>query len=137
MINQRFIYTGSCHCGGVKWRYEDKIERATACNCTVCRRYGTIWAYGILNENIFVDGDTTAYTRGERSLGFHFCPICGCIAFWLEKSDKLEDKLRSAVNLRISANPEDIRDVPIRHFDGLNKFTGLEDDGCRVKNLWF
>ena len=36
---------GSCHCGAVQWQFESQPEGATACNCTVCRRYGVLWAY--------------------------------------------------------------------------------------------
>ena len=36
---------GSCHCGLVQWRFAGEPELATACNCTICRRYGVLWAY--------------------------------------------------------------------------------------------
>jgi hypothetical protein len=36
---------GSCHCGAVRWSFDGTPESATACNCTVCRRYGVLWAY--------------------------------------------------------------------------------------------
>ena len=36
---------GSCHCGAVRWEFKGMPEGATACNCTVCRRYGVLWAY--------------------------------------------------------------------------------------------
>jgi len=40
-------------------------ESATACNCTVCRRYGVLWAYDYEGEGIEVSGPTRAYIRGE------------------------------------------------------------------------
>ena len=36
---------GLCHCGAVQWRFDGVPESATACNCTICRRYGVLWAY--------------------------------------------------------------------------------------------
>ena len=33
---------GACHCGQVHWRYGLKPKGATACNCTVCRRWGAV-----------------------------------------------------------------------------------------------
>lgn len=36
---------GSCHCGAVRWRFAGVPESATACNCSVCRRYGALLAY--------------------------------------------------------------------------------------------
>ena len=38
---------GSCHCGALTWTWSHATlpEGATACNCTVCRRYGALWIY--------------------------------------------------------------------------------------------
>ena len=72
---------GSCHCGGVRWRFEGQPDGATACNCTVCRRYGTLWAYDYDGQGMKVSGNTRAYVRG-KAIEFHFCPTCGCVAFW-------------------------------------------------------
>ena len=70
---------GSCLCGAVRWSFDGVPAEATACNCTACRRYGTLWAYDYEGERIRVSGPTRAYARG-RSLEFHFCPGCGCMA---------------------------------------------------------
>ena len=72
---------GACHCGAVEWRLEGMPEAATACNCTMCRRYGALWAYDYEGEGINVSGPTQVYERG-RAIGFHFCPACGCVAYW-------------------------------------------------------
>ena len=45
---------GACHCGAVRWRFNGTPEGATACNCTVCRRHGTLWIYGHEGEEIEV-----------------------------------------------------------------------------------
>ena len=58
---------GACLCGAVHWRMDHMPESATACNCTACRRYGTLWAYDFDGEGIHVSGPTKAYVRGERS----------------------------------------------------------------------
>ena len=71
---------GACLCGGVRWSFDGIPGGATACNCTACRRYGTLWAYDHEGERIRVTGATRAFARG-RSLEFHFCPTCGCVAF--------------------------------------------------------
>lgn len=46
---------GTCHCGAVRWTFEAPLESITACNCTTCRRYGALWAYGC---EIHVTGTT-------------------------------------------------------------------------------
>ncbi len=49
---------GSCLCGSVRWRFDGQPDGATACNCTACRRYGTLWAYDHVDEGIHVTGAT-------------------------------------------------------------------------------
>ena len=56
---------GSCHCGAVRWLLQPMPASVTACNCTVCRRYGTLWAYDYVDAGIRVDGPTSVYVRGE------------------------------------------------------------------------
>jgi hypothetical protein len=72
---------GSCHCGALQWCFDGLPESATACNCTLCRRYGVLWAYDYENERIAVSGPSRAYVRGQ-AIEFHFCPTCGCVAYW-------------------------------------------------------
>lgn len=104
---------GSCHCGAVQWRFEGMPESATACNCTACRRYVALWAYDFEGESIRVSGPTKAYVRGS-SLGFHFCPECGGMAYWRALEPNAEGRRRSAVNFRLT-DPEPIAHLPIHH----------------------
>ncbi len=125
---------GACHCQAVQWQLESVPESATACNCTVCRRYGALWAYDYECEGIAVIGPTTVYSPGNM-IGFHFCTSCGCIAYW--RSLLLEDgRRRIAVNLRLT-EPGAIERVAIDHFDGLVRFEDLPRDGKCVSDYWF
>ena len=51
---------GACHCGAVRWKFDVTPKSATACNCTICRRYGVLWAYDLA-------GDRTQFS-GPRAL---------------------------------------------------------------------
>lgn len=126
---------GSCHCGRVRWRFDGMPDGATACNCTVCRRYGVLWAYDYVDEGIHVSGETRAYVRGE-SIAFHFCPVCGCVAFWRSLTLDPAGRRRIAVNLRL-AEPDAVATVPIDHFDGLDTFEDRPRDGRCVADYWF
>ena len=126
---------GSCHCGSVHWRFTGLPESATACNCTVCRRYGVLWAYGFEGEGVDVSGPTQAYVRGD-SIEFHFCPTCGCVACWRALSTDEAGRRRLAVNLRLT-EPGPIAHLPIDHFDGLDKWEDLPRDGRCVRDHWF
>jgi hypothetical protein len=110
-------------------------ESATACSCTACRRYGALWAYDHEGEGIHVSGATKAYVRGT-SLGFHFCPECGCVAYWRSLEPDAQGRRRIAVNLRLT-EPEPIAHLPIDHFDGLEKWEDLPRDGRCIRDLWF
>ncbi len=126
---------GSCLCGAVSWRFNGIPESATACNCKACRRYGTLWAYDHEGEGICVSGPTKAYVRGN-SLEFHFCPTCGCVAFWRGQKPDEAGRRRIAVNLRL-ADPEPVANIPIEHFDGFDTFDDLGRDGRCVRDYWF
>lgn len=126
---------GACHCGSVRWQLDALPEGATACNCTVCRRYGALWAYGFDGEDVRTTGTTKAYVRGP-SIGFHFCPDCGGMAFWRSQKPNEEGRLRVGVNLRLT-EPGPIADLPIDHFDGLVAWEDLPHDGKCVRDLWF
>jgi len=94
-----------------------------------------LWAYDYEDEGIHISGPTQAYVRG-KALGFHFCPTCGCVAYWRAREPNKEGKRRIAVNLRL-AEPETVAHIPIDHFDGLESFDDLPRDGKCVKDYWF
>lgn len=130
---------GSCLCGTVHWRLDTTPSSATACSCTACRRYGTLWAYGHEGEDIHVSGVTQAHVRGGPNggtLAFHFCPNCGCVAYWRGLTRNAEGRRRMAVNLRLT-EPGPIAHLPIDHFDGLDTWDDLPRDGRCIKDLWF
>ena len=127
---------GSCHCGAARWQLDGVPASATACNCTACRRFGALWAYGHEGETIRFEGDTTAYVRGDSLLGFNFCPACGSVMHWLSLQPDAQGRRRGAVNLRMT-EPAAIADEPIDHFDGLDTWEDLPADGRCVKDLWF
>ncbi len=126
---------GACHCSAVQWQLDEVPDGATACNCTVCRRYGVLWAYDYEGHGIRVSGPTRAYVRGKTT-EFHFCPTCGCVAFWRARQLGEDGRRRIAVNLRLT-EPDPIARVPIDHFDGLVSFDDLPRDGRCVSDYWF
>ena len=126
---------GSCLCGAVRWTFDGMPDSATACNCTACRRYGTLWAYDYEGERIKVSGDTKPYIRG-KALSFNFCLECGCVAYWRALNLNDNGQRRIAVNLRL-AEPGAVAHIPIDRFDGLDTFEDLPRDGRCVADYWF
>lgn len=128
------MINGHCHCGAVHWRIDFMPEGATACNCTVCRRYGALWTYGHEGVDVHGQGSTTAYVPGS-GIAFHFCPTCGNLAWWRGLQTGADGRRRMAVNLRL-AEPEAVANIPIDPFDGLGRFEDLPRDGRCVRDLW-
>jgi hypothetical protein len=126
---------GSCHCGAVRWQFHGEPEGATVCNCTVCRRYGVLWAYDFEGERIAVSGTTQVYVRG-KAVEFHFCPACGCVTYWRGQVTEPDGRRRIAVNVRL-AEPDAVAQIPIDRFDGLETFADLPRDGRCVADYWF
>lgn len=127
--------SGACLCGKVTWTFAGEPGPVTACSCTACRRYGALWAYDWEGERITTSGETRRYMRGDRQLGFHFCPDCGCVVWWRGAEPHADGRRRIAVNVRMAA-PEAVAQLPVKHFDGLNWQPGPEDGRC-VRDMWF
>ena len=131
------MLTGACHCGAVRWTLQASPQSVTACNCTICRRYGALWAYGIMDVDIVTTGQTGIYRRSDSGdIDFHFCAACGCLTHYVGSTGDQDGRRVAAVNVRM-ADLAEIETLPIRHFDGDDTFEALPGDGRTVKDLWF
>ncbi len=111
------MITASCHCGAVRISVPRLPETITDCNCSICQRYGTLWAYYTIDE-VRVEaalGATQAYAWGDKSLQFIRCRHCGCVTHW--EPIVADRGPRMGVNAR-NFDPAEIRDIRIRHLDG-------------------
>lgn len=133
------MLTGTCHCGNLAWSFDGMPESVTACNCTLCRRYGALWIYDFEGGLIAVTGRPAIYTRADRThpvLEIQFCGTCGCVICWRGLRLEADGRRRMAVNLRLG-EPGPVAHLPIDHFDGLASFDDLPRDGRCVSDLWF
>ena len=116
---------GSCHCGAISFAAARTPEWLTACNCSICRRVGALWAH-FPRDNVAVsappDG-TIEYIHGDKTLVLHTCGTCGCTPYWVGVGPGTEGRM--AVNARM-CEPADIADLPVRHFDGAETWKFLD-----------
>jgi hypothetical protein len=133
------MLTGRCHCTSLSWTFEGMPGSVTACNCTLCSRYGALWIYDYEGERIKISGPSSTYTRHDRTsppLEIHFCGRCGCVTAWRGLQIEPDGRRRIAVNLRL-ADPAAVAHLPIDHFDGLDTFEDLPRDSRCVADMWF
>lgn len=108
----------SCQCGAVAIEVARKPRKLTVCNCTLCVRYGALWAY-------YTD-ESARVVRGKRKLGswsrpgghlaFHHCTVCGCVTHWSAAKGMRSDG-RIGVNARL-LDPKLLATIPISVLDG-------------------
>ena len=131
---------GQCLCGAAGWTYQGPPRDVTICNCSICRRFGAIWAYGHLGQEITPRGETTPFATGERSCDFHFCPTCGSVTHYVARRAYADGRLKVAVNLRMALDPAAIRDLPLLHFEGAESMADVTPESPtvarHVRDLW-
>jgi len=136
---QDAMVEGTCHCGDCSWTLEGDPGPVTACNCTLCRRYGALWAYDYVDERIRIHGAPASYVRRAKddpALEILFCPTCAAVLSWRGLRREADGRMRIAVNVRL-APPDAVATLPIERFDGLDSFEDLPTDGRCVRDLWF
>jgi hypothetical protein len=119
------VLFGSCHCGAVSFELDHGPNALTDCNCSVCRRYGSLWAY-YTRETArieFAPDAVTAYSWGDRQIEFFHCKRCGCLTHY-ESVQKQPDS-RIAVNTRM-LDAADVAGIQVRHFDGADTWKYLD-----------
>jgi len=110
------MINASCHCGAIQIEIRRKPRTLTDCNCSICRRYGALWAYYQAGD-IRVRGGRGArasYVWGERNIRFVRCRACGCITHWEATNPAFE---RVGVNAR-NFPPEVLKGIRVQRFDG-------------------
>ncbi len=110
------MITASCHCGQVSLEIDTAPATVTDCTCSICRRYGVLWAYYSPAQVRIKGGKTDTYLWGARSIAFHRCSQCGCVTHWAPAHPD-RDPDRMGVNARLM--PLDVlAQTRVRHLDG-------------------
>lgn len=110
--------SASCHCGAVRIEIDEPPALLTQCNCSICRRYGALWAYYTRRIVRVVAGSDQleTYTWQDHEVQFQRCRSCGCVTHW--DSADLSDAGRIGVNARNIDQQAAIAHTPIKLLDG-------------------
>jgi hypothetical protein len=111
------MLSATCHCGAVKVEIPRRPRSLTNCNCSICRRYGVLWAYFKDTDVKLVaePGTIDEYVWGRGSQKFLRCGRCGCVMQW--KKFALDPATWTGVNAR-NFEPSALGNVRIRLLDG-------------------
>lgn len=77
------VWSGSCHCGAVRFRVEAEIEELTHCDCSLCRRKGALMAK-VPEKGLVIEAgeDHLALYQWNTGIARHwFCRTCGIYPF--------------------------------------------------------
>jgi hypothetical protein len=124
-LQEQTMVTASCHCAAVRLELAELPAAVTDCNCSVCRRYGALWAY-YTPDQVRLDAEPEAlagYSWGDRTIEFRHCRHCGCVTHY-ESTDK-HAQSRIAINARMLP-PGVTGSLPVRHFDGADSWEYLD-----------
>jgi len=119
------MFTANCHCEAVRIRVAEPPRKVTECNCSICRRYGALWAYYTRDQvELSATPDSlSTYSWGDRTIEFFHCRTCGCLTHY--ESVEKGPGSRFAVNARMLP-PAVLGSLTVRHFDGAESWKYLD-----------
>jgi len=119
------MLSGTCHCKAVRVEIPRRPRMLTNCNCSICRRYGVLWAYyqAASVRVVHEPGATESYAWGRRALRFVRCRTCGCLMLW----ERAQPRKVSYVGINArNFEPGDLGPVWIRALDGADTWKYLD-----------
>jgi hypothetical protein len=111
-------YTGSCHCGAVRYTVElDLSQPVISCNCSMCGRTGTLLTFVPVEKFHLEKGSDslTDYQFNKHVVHHNFCKVCGVKSF--ARGVGPGGKEMAAINARCLEGVEPGQ-LQIKEFDG-------------------
>jgi hypothetical protein len=114
------VYTGSCHCGRIRFEVEGEVDSGLACNCSMCQRKGSLlWFVPREKLRLSTPEDAGAtYVFNKHAIQHRFCTNCGIHPY--AEAPGPDGVQMAAVNLRVLED-FDLGSVPVKHYDGRSK----------------
>ena len=126
------MLTGTCHCGAIRIEIPNAPETLTNCNCSICRRLGTLWAY-YPASTVTIHGHpehTEEYIQGDRMLRLLRCKTCGCVTHWEGIDPAAGDRM--GINIR-NFEPALVQGARLKLLDGATTWTSVFADELVVE----
>jgi hypothetical protein len=107
----------TCHCGAIRLHVRQLPRTVTSCNCSICRRYGALWAY-YKPTSVTIEAPKdglSKYSWNRRIRDYYRCKRCGCVTHYTYQGRQRNSTI--GVNAANFAPPA-LVGVRIRHLDG-------------------
>ncbi len=113
-------YTGSCHCGAVRYEVTTDLACTITCNCSICSRAGWVLNFVPAESFKLVQGEEnlTSYKFNKNIIDHLFCKTCGIHSFG-RGVDK-DGNATAAINVRCLENV-DLKSLTPFEFDGKSR----------------
>ncbi|MFA5900062.1 MAG: GFA family protein [Hyphomicrobium sp.] len=110
-------YTGSCHCGAVRYEVELSLDQVISCNCSICRKQGLLLAFAPDDKFKLSGGEEqlTDYLFNRKVIHHLFCSTCGVSSF--SRGTRPDGVHTVAINVRC-LDGVDLDTLNLRKFDG-------------------
>ena len=110
-------YTGSCHCGKVRYEATTDLSSVMECNCSICSRAGYLLTFVPADNFKLLSGEDnlTSYHFNKMKIDHSFCKTCGVRSFGQGKNR--EGQPMYAVNVRCLEGV-DPKSLQVKQVDG-------------------
>jgi len=110
-------YSGSCHCGLVRYEVDADLDHVRVCDCSICRRRGAL-NFRVPSEDFRLLTpleDLSLYTFHTHTARDYFCPTCGIQPFRRPRMNA--DPSVWTINVRC-LDGVDLASIPVRRVFG-------------------
>jgi hypothetical protein len=110
-------YTGGCQCGAIRYEVAADIGEVIACNCTRCRKLGSLLAAASASDFKLTTGESemTDFQFNKRAIHHPFCSTCGIQSYAYGKGPGGKDMVM--INVRC-LDGVDAEQFKVKKFDG-------------------
>jgi hypothetical protein len=110
-------HRGSCQCGAVAFEADVDISGPVTCNCSRCKRLGSVLAFTPRASFTLLKGADalTEYTFNRHVIRHQFCRACGIQPFAYGQMPDGSPMVAINVNCLDGVDP---RALPARQYDG-------------------
>jgi hypothetical protein len=116
-------YSGSCHCGAVRFEAElDFSQDSYRCNCSICRRT-RFWPAVATPEHFRLlagEAELTEYRFNTRKNLHYFCKHCGVRSFGVGTETPIGKMYGVNIGCLEGVTEEELSCIPVTCVDGAN-----------------